>query len=218
MSANIIHMFSYTFMAIFPIANPIGMSTIFLSLTRYHSAQERRKMAKRIAIYSFFVYWITLLAGSWIMSFFHISIPIIKVSGGLVVFFTAWNMLNSKPKLAPKEQHESMNQEGDITFFPLTMPITTGAGSLAMAMAIGASIIGGGIKFSIFTQLLGATFGLVGISLTVFFCYYFADRIFARLGKVGTDVVTQVSAFILLAVSVAVIWDGVRGLILTLPH
>jgi len=206
-------------MAIFPIANPIGMSTIFLSLTRYHSAAERRLMSKRIAIYSFFIYWITLLAGSWIMSFFSISIPIIKVAGGLVVYFAAWNMLNSKPKITPKEQQESISNEGDITFFPLTMPITTGAGSLAMAMAIGASIINRGFfNPHAMVEFVGATIGIIGISLTVFCSYYFADRIFAKLGTIGTNVVTQLSAFILLAVSVEIIWEGIKALILTLPH
>lgn len=220
MLTNIIHMLSYTFMATFPIANPIGMSTIFLSLTKGHSSEERRRMARRIAIYSFFIYWVTLLAGTWIMSFFSISIPIIKVSGGLVVVYAAWGMLNSKPKLSQQQRQEAMGMEEDITFFPLTMPITTGAGSIAMVMAIGAEILSKhhGFTVRVFSQLIGATIAIVCLSLVVFICYYSADRIFAKLGKIGTDVVTQLSAFLLLAVGVAVIWEGVASLVLSLLH
>lgn len=216
---NFLHLLSYTFMAIFPIANPIGLSSIFLSLTKQYSREERQFMAKRIAIYSFSVYWVVLIAGTWIMSFFGLSIPIIKVAGGIMIFTSAFGMLNSKPKLTQQEQNEVLKNTGDITFFPLTMPITVGAGSMAVVMAIGASIIDRG-KFDLeaMEQLLGATAGLVLLSVSIFVCYYFAGRIFARLGKVGTDVVTQLSAFILLAISVEIIWEGVKTLILVSLH
>ena len=216
---TVLDMFSYTFTATFPIANPIGMSTIFLSLTMAYTAAERREMAWRIALYSFCIYLVTLLAGSWIMSFFSISVPIVKISGGLIVSFVAWKMLNTKPKLSKEEQKASLTQDGDITFFPLTMPITAGAGSMAMVMAIGASIISThGTPLHDFSQFLGATLGIAALSLVVLVCYFFADRIFAKLGKVGVDVVTQVSSFILLAVGVEVIWEGIKTLIIALPH
>lgn len=216
---NFLHLLSYTFMAIFPITNPIGMSTIFLSLTKQYSQKKRQLMARRVAIYSFFMYWVVLIAGTWIISFFGLSIPVIKVAGGFVIFSSAFGMLKSQPKITQEEQHEALHKTGDITFFPLTMPITVGAGSMAVAMAVGAGIIDRG-KFDlvVMEQLLGATFGIVFLSISIFICYYFADRIFAKLGKVGTDVVTQLSAFILLAISVEIIWEGIRTLLLISLH
>jgi multiple antibiotic resistance protein len=213
---NIVHFLSFTFMAIFPITNPIGMSPIFLSFTRFFSPKERRHIAGRVAINSFFVYWVALIAGSGILSFFSLSIPIVKIAGGIVLFSSAMGMLGSKPKLSDAEQEEALHKEGNIIFFPLTMPVTTGAGSMAMATAIGARIISKDASISQITgQLLGATLGILALTGTIFLCYYFADRIFAKLGKVGTDVVTQLAAFILLAVSIEIIWEGISVLFLT---
>jgi multiple antibiotic resistance protein len=212
--SNFFHLLSYTFMAIFPVTNPIGMAPIFLSLTRQFSQEKRRAMAIRVAIYSFFVYWIILIAGSWVLGFFGLSIPIIKIAGGAILFAAAFNMLTSKPKITPEEQEETLKKTGDITFFPLTMPITTGAGSMAIAMAIGAEIVGKGqLSLATIGQLLGATAGIFLLSISILICYYFSNYIFTKLGKTGTDVVTQLSAFILLAVSVEVIWEGIFTLI-----
>lgn len=218
---NTIHIFlsslSYTFMAIFPVTNPIGMAPIFLALAKQYDQGKRHFMARRIAIYSFFIYWIVLIAGTWIISFFGLSIPIIKVAGGIIIFSAAFSMLQSKPKLTQQEQNEALHKSNDITFFPLTMPITVGAGSMAVAMAIGAGIIDqGAFDLAVIEQLAGATLGIIFLSVSIFFCYYFADRIFAKLGKVGTDVVTQLSAFILLAISVEIFWEGVKALLLSL--
>jgi multiple antibiotic resistance protein len=203
-------------MATFPIVNPIGMSPIFLSFTKYYSPLRRRYMARKIAIYSFFIYIVTLIAGSWILSFFSLSIPIIKIAGGLIIYFSALGMLQRKPKLSDKEQQETLQNSNDVLFFPLTMPITAGAGSMAIVMAIGAGIVNNGV-FSVqaISELLGAALGILLLSFTVFICYYFADRIFAKLGTVGTDVVTQLAAFILLAVSIEVMWEGLKVLLLT---
>lgn len=216
---NLLHFFIYTFMAIFPIANPIGMSPFFLSLTKNYSPKIRREIAIKVTINSFFIYSISLLAGSWILAFFKLSIPVVKVAGGLVVYFAALEMLNSKPKISAEEEKETLGKHGDIVFFPLTMPITAGAGSLAIAIAIGAGIVGGDfVLVNYASQLLGAILGIAALAVTIFVCYFSADRIFAKIGRAGTDMVTRISSFLLLAVSVEVIWDGVRSLILTSLH
>lgn len=218
MLPTILHFLTYTFMAVFPITNPIGMSPIFISFTKHYSPFKRHFIAKRVAMYSFFLYVATLFTGSWVLSFFSLSIPIIKIAGGIIIYFSAMGMLNSKPKITEKEERETMTKTkaGNIIFFPLTMPFTAGAGSLAAVMAIGAGIIDNGVfNLHAISLLIGATLGILLLSICVFICYYFADRIFAKLGTVGTDVVTQLSAFILLAISIEMIWEGVKVLIIT---
>ena len=216
MLTSLIHFFYYTFMIIFPITNPVGMSPIFLSLTKDYDAKQRRKIAKRVAVNSFFIYLGALLFGSWILSFFALSIPIVKVAGGIMIFFAAFNMLSGKPIISTQDENEASADvdSHDISFFPLTMPITAGAGSLAMAITIGSDIIAVR-SFGLYTitSFCGAAIGIAVLSLTIFICYYFADRIFAKLGKLGTQVVSQLAAFILLAISINIIWQGIRQLI-----
>lgn len=212
---NISHLMIFTFMAMIPVINPIGLAPIFLSLTKQYSPQERQVLAKRVAIYAFFIYFVVLLAGTWIINFFGLSIPIIKIAGGLMLFSIAFNMFKSSPSVSEEEKTETLNKSGDIAFCPLTMPVTVGAGSMAVAMAVGAGIIDRGkFDFVAISQLFGAVLGIVLLVLSLYICYYFSDRIFAKLGKVGTDVVTQLSAFILLAVSIQIVWEGVKTLLL----
>ncbi len=92
------------------------------------------------------------------------------------------------------------------------MPITAGAGTLAMALAI-AGKLHRGLDMQMVADHLGALIGLAAVSATVFICYRFADSIFHYLGTVGTNVVTKLSAFILLTVGVEIVWDGLEELI-----
>ena len=211
------HLVIYTFMAILPISNPIGMAPIFLELTSDYSKTIRHKAALAVGSYCFFLITGILLVGPLIIAFFGISIPIIQLAGGLLVCHTTWGMLNVQPKVSRAEVKESDAQKSasDIAFFPLTMPLTVGAGSIAMTMAIASDIERTALLPSV-VDYLSAIAGILGVSLTILICYRFADKIFHKLGTTGTNVVTKLSAFIILAVGVNIIWDGVRTLILNL--
>ncbi len=209
---SIEHTIGYVFMAIFPIVNPIGMSAVFLGLTRAYSNEERHLLARHVSLYFFVLLAGAMLAGSFILEFFGITIGVVRVAGGMLVFKAAWEMLNSQPKLSKEEESESSGPPSEIAFFPLTMPITAGAGTLAMALAI-AGKLNRDLDMQMVGEHLGALIGLAAVSATVFVCYRFADSIFQRLGTVGTNVVTKLSAFILLTVGVEIVWDGLEELI-----
>lgn len=208
------HVFVYAFVSLFAIVNPIGMSAVFLELTKKFSDDQRHAAAYLIAIYGTILLIATFFAGPYVLKFFGISLPSIQVAGGILVFYSAWGMLNTKPKSSAEEEKTSIPKGNwsDIIFFPLTMPITAGAGSIAVTIAMAARFE----KENMYTiaTVSASMAAIILVFVLVAICYRYADNIFNKLGKTGTSIVGSLSAFILLAIGVTVIWQGILGLIM----
>ena len=92
--------FVYAFVSLFSIVNPIGMSGVFLELTKRFSDKRRHVAAYLVALYGAILLLATFFIGPYVLKFFGISISSIQVAGGILVFYSAWGMLNTKPKPA----------------------------------------------------------------------------------------------------------------------
>jgi multiple antibiotic resistance protein len=201
--------FVYGFISLFSIVNPIGMSAVFLAMTRSYSDEKRHRTAYLIALYGTILLMATFFIGPYVLRFFGISLASIQVAGGALVFATAWGMLDTKPK--ENATDKTQDDQVDNTFFPLTMPITAGAGSIAVTIDLAAKLSN---SHAFNLMGIGATLlAIVVVFVIVAFCYRQSDWIFKKLGRTGTSVVSSLTAFILLAISVTVIWDGILGLI-----
>ncbi|AGK56254.1 multiple antibiotic resistance (MarC)-like protein [Hyphomicrobium denitrificans 1NES1] len=127
--------------ALFSIVNPIGGALIYSQVTIGRPHAERITLAYRVAVYSAIVMLVSLWIGASLMSFFGVSIEALRVAGGLVVAASAWGMLYD-PKENEDRKHDhaaSAAGESDVAFFPLTMPFTTGPGTISVAIALSAS-------------------------------------------------------------------------------
>lgn len=217
MESDFINALTFTFMSVFSMVNPIGMAPVFLAQTSRQPTEVRHRLAYKVAAYGAILLIISMFIGPAILQFFGVTLADIQVAGGIFVFFTAWGMLVANPrqgKSAVAEPEFSEDSAEDIAFFPLTMPITAGAGTIAIVLTISSKING-----SWHTQLLsylGAITGILLVFLIVAVCYRFADVIFRKLGPAGTAVLTRLTAFLLLAVGVSIVWGGITGLIATL--
>jgi multiple antibiotic resistance protein len=198
--------------ALFPIVNPFGSAPFFLSLTDQYTNIERARIARQIAINSFLLLLGSLLIGSHVLGFFGVSLPIVRVAGGLVVTAFGWKLLNS-PAQAEHEhdaQQAAAHDDPD-TFYPLTMPLTVGPGSISVAVTIGSQrATADWQQFAL--ESAGAVASLLAMGLTVYLCYRFAPRLVSALGRGGTNVVVRLSAFILLCIGIQILWNGVREL------
>ena len=212
---NIINAFLLVYAALFPIVNPIGSAPLFLRMTRGRTTAERSVLALNVARNSFFLLLGSLFIGSHVLEFFGITLPVVRVAGGLVVATFGWRLLH-----APVESVDHPKVDAGPTidaFYPLTMPLTVGPGSISVAVTLGSQRP---IATDDLTQLavLGgaAVAGLGAIAITIFVCYRFADRIIMFLGARGTDVVMRLSAFILFCIGIQIIWNGCSALLKTL--
>src|SRR4051794_107396 len=139
-TAGMLEQFLFGFGTLFAIINPYGHSFVFLNRTLSLSEAERRVVAPRVALFAFGILIVSLFARSEILRFFGITLPALRIAGGLVVAASGWVMLH-EPAQEGGHVASSHNVEAveKITFFPLTIPLTTGPGTIAAAIAIDAS-------------------------------------------------------------------------------
>jgi multiple antibiotic resistance protein len=206
--------------ALFPIVDPIGGSPVFLLLTRDYPPETRRVLARRITVNSFVLMIASYTIGSHVLSFFGISIPVVQVGGGLIVISTGWVMLNQKDggdrdtvSRRTVTCADALNQ----AFYPLTLPLTVGPGSISVAITLGANEtthhLGPGLL-----ALLAAAIGCAFVAATIYPCYAFADRLAGALGPTGMNVILRLSSFLLVCIGVRIFWNGAAKLLSSLPQ
>ncbi|HKM66224.1 MAG TPA: MarC family protein [Candidatus Acidoferrum sp.] len=204
--------------ALFPIVNPLGSAPLFLSLTRYYSAEQRKMLSWRIALNS-----VTLIVGSYfigryILDFFGISLPVVQVGGGLVLASAGWALLKQKDDDDTKvDVHRSVdtNDLFQKAFYPLTLPLTVGPGSISVAITLGANEPQH--EHTVVFSMIGAVIGAVLIAASVYLCYAFADRLAQVLGETSMSVIMRLSSFLLVCIGTQIIWNGLSAMLKTLP-
>jgi multiple antibiotic resistance protein len=209
--SDFVNTFLLVYAGLFPIVNPIGGAPIFLGLTRALEPGQRAALALRVAVNGFLLLLGSVLIGSHVLEFFGITLPIVRIAGGLVVTAFAWRLLHSGDEADQPPSSETMRRQlsMDDAFYPLTMPLTVGPGSIAVAITLG-SQRPAGLEDAGHTAILAAAavLGLAAIAASVYVCYRYAARIAAFLGESGTNVLVRLSAFILLCIGISIIWSG----------
>jgi multiple antibiotic resistance protein len=199
--------------ALLPIVDPLGGAPIYLAMTANLTTAERNRMAKAVAVNSFLLLMASALAGAYVLDFFGLSIPAVQVAGGIVVCLIGWQLLNS-PNTQPAVDRTTAPSPDELSqqaFYPMTMPLTVGPGSISVALTLGANPPAG-FRQLLVTALAHAV-GIFLVALGVFLCYRYAQVILRKLGPTGTGAVVRLTAFILLCIGVQICWNGVRGLI-----
>lgn len=197
--------------ALFPIVNPVGTAPIFLSLTRGASAETRSTLARRIAVNGFVLLVASMLVGSYILAFFGISLPVVQVAGGLVLTVTGWSLLTRPPDEANADRavpatHRDWLQQ---SFYPLTLPLTVGPGSLSVAVTLGANAAGRLAPVFLATMAAAAFIGV-----TIYLSYAWSERLERMLGESAVNVFLRLSSFLLLCIGVQILVNGIRALTL----
>lgn len=203
--------------ALFPIVNPLGSAAIFTNMVGEANAQVHRVLAQKISLYSFFLLIGSLLWGVKVLSFFGISLYAVQIGGGMVVAATGWALLNQKPAATKSDVAE----DDDImehAFYPYTLPITVGPGSISVAVTLGAHLPAELHAPSIFSPkvLIASLVGIVSICLIIYVCYRYARSAERHLGTTGTSIVMRLSSFILLCIGVQIISAGIKAYLTSL--
>jgi multiple antibiotic resistance protein len=204
--------------ALMPIVNPLGSAPMFLSTSADLPTMARRRLSLQVARNSFLLLAAAMLVGSHVLRLFGISVPIVRVGGGLLVMANGWRMLNAKggpPSDNIVVEHGWEREVDRRAFYPLTFPLTVGPGSISVAITLGAAIASRpstGIM-DVVTVLVGVAV----VAIAVYLSYRFASRLIANLGDTGAEVFMRLSSFILLCVGVSIMWGGFVDLVGALP-
>ena len=190
-----------TFLALFPIVDPLGGVPIFFSMTSDWTAQDRRRTAVKTGIWVFVILVTFLFFGRFVLNFFGISLPVLKIAGGLIVANTAWGMVTSTSRITPAESHEAEDKE-DISLTPLAMPLMSGPGAIGVVMALAASVNSA-------ASYLGMVIGIAGVAVSVLLFFWLGGPLVRRLGPSAVGAINKIFGFLILAIAVQLVWDGV---------
>jgi multiple antibiotic resistance protein len=210
--------FLLAFSSLFSIINPIGGALIFYGVTKDFAPEDRVNVAARVGFYSLLIMFGALWAGASVLNFFGVSIAALRIAGGTVIALSGWQLLTSSdyhPDRKNHEQHEGPKDgDGDpmgLAFFPLTLPFTTGPGTIAVAITIGAERPSTGVGLIAF--FLGASVAAVLNAVIVWIAYRFADRLTEFMGATARQVIVRLTAFLLMCIGVQILVTAIGDLI-----
>lgn len=213
--ADAVKVFLLTLSALFPIVDPLAGSPIFLSMTEQYPHATRRALAWRVALDSLVLMVGSYFVGTHVLSFFGVSLPVVQVGGGLVVVSIGWHILlerNDTPEAA--RRNVSLSDPLRSVFYPLTLPLTVGPGSISVAITLGAnSARHYGFHFE---TIVAAVIAMAAIGVTIFVCYGLADQLARVIGKTGMIVIVRLSSFLLVCIGVQIMWNGISALLSSL--
>ena len=189
-----------TFLALFPIVNPFGGVPLFFSLTSEFDPAERKRTALKTAAYVMGILVVFLFFGRFVLIFFGISLPVLKIAGGLIVANTAWGMVTGNSRITAAESNEATTKE-DISLTPMAMPMLSGPGSIGVVMGLAADS-------DSMIAYLGMVIGIAVLGVVVYLFLCLGGPLVKRLGPGATGAINRIFGFLLLAIAVQLVWDG----------
>jgi multiple antibiotic resistance protein len=190
-----------TFLALFPIVNPLGGIPLFFSLTAGFPEKERHRTALKTAMYVVAILVVFMLVGRFVLNFFGISLPVLKIAGGLIVANTAWGMVTGSSRMTMAESSEALTKE-DISLTPMAMPMLSGPGSIGVVMGLAADA-------DHFLSYLGMVVGIIALGLTVYLLLRLGGPFVNRLGPSAMGAINRIFGFLILSIAVQLVWNGV---------
>jgi multiple antibiotic resistance protein len=205
-----------SFSALLPVINPIGSAVLFLGFVQDTDHATRQKAARRIALNTILFLLIVLVAGTPILRFFGISLPIVQVAGGFVVATIGWSLLTrDDADRAPLEKPLSADDLQDKLFYPLTFPITAGPASVVITLTLSAHA-SRGTFLQIALAHLGVLIGIGLVGVVVYIAYAYADWTTARLSASATQAILRIISFILFCIGAQIMWNGIESVAKTM--
>ncbi len=219
--------FALGFSALLPLVNPLGSALIFLGLVGNAPIDTYRALARRIAINTAIFFAVVELVGSSLLGFFGISLPIMQVSGGIVIAMIGWSLLNQQDSApshdktdaaaaaAPAITPAQINSLRDKAFYPFTFPITAGPGCIVVMLTLSVHAAQSTLTHTVLAHI-GLFSSAVVLSAIIYFCYAYAPRITRAISPSTAHGILRVIAFILLCIGVQIAWNGLSTLLVPL--
>jgi multiple antibiotic resistance protein len=189
-----------TYLALFPIVNPFGGIPFFFALTTGYGERDRNITALKTACYVFLILVFFLFLGRFVLSFFGLSLPVLRIAGGLIVAHSAWNMVTGESRVTAAEGSEAATKD-EIALTPMAMPMLSGPGSIGVVIGMAATT-------SNWFSYIGMVVAIAALAVTVFLFLRLGGPLVARLGPTATGAINRIFGFLILSIAVQLIWDG----------
>lgn len=203
-----------------PLANPLTTVALFLGLAGNMNREERNRQSLMASVYVFAIMVVAFYAGQLVMNTFGISIPGLRIAGGLIVAFIGFRMLFPQQKMEDRPEVENKTKElekhptANIAFVPLAMPSTAGPGTIAMIIS-SASTIKHGADFPEWVLMVAPVLVFLSVSVILWGCLRSSGAIMKLVGKGGIDAISRLMGFLLVCMGVQFIINGILEIVTT---
>jgi multiple antibiotic resistance protein len=216
--------FLLAFTALLPLVNPVGSALIFLGLVGDEPVPVYWQLARKVAVATIMFLVVIEFLGSLLLSFFGISLPVVQVTGGIVIAATAWSLLfENDARANTRKKNEEIaggSEDDDLSgkiFYPFTFPITAGPGTLVVMLTLSARVSNKGLPETAAGHV-GIVLAVIALSVSVYFCYGYAPRLIKAVSPSTVHGILRVIAFILMCIGVQIAWNGISMLGATLTN
>lgn len=213
-----VHFLFIGIIALFPVVNPIGSAFIINPYLSNLSVAEKSRAVKKITFYAFCICTVSLFAGHWILELFGISIPVIQLAGGIMICKMGWEFLSSdkdaeKPVVNGGEAIvDGYENIADKLFYPITFPITTGAGTISILFTLSAHSSDANRAVYIMNTL-AIMLAIIVMCILIYIFYSKTKNIINYLGSNGEKIVNRITAFLIFCVGLQIAVTGIRSLV-----
>lgn len=201
--------FFATLFSLFSIVDPPGVIPVYISMTGDRPVAERNKIALYTSLYFLLILVSFFLAGTYILSFFGLTVHALRIAGGMVLLSSGFGLMNgnfAQRRGFDKEAEKQSLQRTDIAFSPLAMPLLSGPGSISYLITLFNQNTG-------LKERMWIMAAIVANGILVWACLRVAPFLFRRFGTGGLNAVARIMGFIVIAIGVQFIVDGVVHLV-----
>lgn len=197
---------------LFSLINPLSALPIYIGLTEEYSEENKLRTLKKTCLYILIICLVSYYLGVYLLHFFGITIPALRVAGGLIIFRSGWQLLNVQHKKELKGNiKEESNTNDDISFSPLAMPLLAGPGSMSFLITLFSN------RSDNFQEALwqdiAAVAAIVIVAISIYFIFKFAPRLKKYTGQSGLTSLSKVMGFIVIGIGVQMIITSISAVV-----
>ncbi len=197
---------------LFSLINPLSALPVYISLTEDYSEENKLRTLKKTCVYILIICGVSYYLGVYLLNFFGITIPALRVAGGLIIFRSGWQLLNVKHKAELKENlNEGSDKREDISFSPLAMPLLAGPGSMSFLITLFSNRSDS--AQDAFWQDVSALSAIVIVAVSIYFVFKYAPRLMKYTGQAGLTSLSKVMGFIVTGIGVQMIISSMATVI-----
>lgn len=213
-AADFLSYVGLTVLTLLPIINPVGTAVLLLGIGAHLEPGARERQIRKACVYAFGILVAFLLAGTLIMQLFGISIPGLRIAGGLVIAFLGFRLLFPEPQPAMSaEAMREASEKADISFSPLAMPSLSGPGSIATVISMSSTIRHEEQGMRVVIEHVGVVIGIGVAALACYFVLRAAEPLSKKLGSAGIGAIARIMGFLMICIGVQFVINGVRELV-----
>lgn len=199
---------------LFSLINPLSALPIYISLTEDDSEANKLNTLKKTCIYILIICLVSYYLGVYLLHFFGITIPALRVAGGLIIFRSGWQLLNVTHKKEARDNiEEDQGRRNDISFSPLAMPLLAGPGSMSFLITLFSTRSEDASEA--FWQDAAAISAILIVVISIYFIFKFAPRLMRYTGQAGLTSMSKIMGFIVTGIGVQMILSSITTVVKT---